>query len=241
MTINDSAPRIVGYCRCSTAEQASDGMSLDAQENRIRAWADAVGAEITEMVTDAAVSGSKRLADRPGGQKIATLLDARNPKVDAVAVLRLDRLGRDAAESLALLKRFRTGKLGLVSVVERIDLATPHGRAMAGVSLVFAELERSLIAQRTADALTELKRQGRAWNHAPLGWEIVNGTLVPVPDEQDTLSLMRSLRSQGTSYARIAAHLTNAGRRTKKGGRWAATTLRSALNAQPAPYAEVCA
>jgi DNA invertase Pin-like site-specific DNA recombinase len=167
MTITTAAPRIVAYCRCSTAEQANDGMSLDTQQNRIQAWADAVGAQIEEVVTDPAVSGSKRLADRPGGAKIAALLDARQPKVDAVAVLRLDRLGRDAAESLTLLKRFRTGKVGLVSVVERLDLATPHGRAMAGVSVVFSELERSLIAQRTSDALAELRRQGRAWNHSP--------------------------------------------------------------------------
>ena len=84
----------------------------------------------------------------------------------AVVVLRLDRLGRNAAESLALLRRFRASPVGLVSVAEHLDLATPHGRAMAGVQAVFNELERDLIAQRTTEALRELRTQGRPWNHA---------------------------------------------------------------------------
>ena len=67
---------MVGYVRCSTAEQASDGMSLDIQESRIRAWADALAAEVVEIVSDGGVSGSKPLAERNGGKRIATLLDA---------------------------------------------------------------------------------------------------------------------------------------------------------------------
>jgi DNA invertase Pin-like site-specific DNA recombinase len=79
-------------------------------------------------------------------------------------VLRLDRLGRDAAEQIALLNRFRAGKVGLVAIAQHIDFATPHGRAMAQMAAVFAELERGLIAERTADALGELRSQRRLWN-----------------------------------------------------------------------------
>src|SRR5580658_1777318 len=116
--------RVLAYLRCSTAEQADSGMSLDAQEARIRAWAAAVDAEVVEVISDAGVSGTKPLADRQGGAKVAELLAARKPAVDAVVVLRLDRLGRNAAETITLLRRFRTSTVGLVSVAEHLDLAT---------------------------------------------------------------------------------------------------------------------
>lgn len=144
-------------------------------------------------------------------------------------MLRLDRLGRNAAETLALLRRFRTSPVGLVSIAEHIDLATPHGRAMAGVQAVFAELERDLIAQRTTETLRELRDQGRAWNHPPFGWSVREGRLVRDDTEQATLARAQELRDQGVSYARIAEMLTREGRGTKRGGRWQAMSVRSVL------------
>ena len=189
-------------------------MSLAAQEARIRAWARR-GAEVVETIADAGVSGSKALADRPGGARVAALLDSRKPEADAIAILRLDRLGRDAAESLALLKRFRTSKVGLVSVADRLDLGTPQGRAMAGMAAVFAELEKALGTQRTTDVVSELRRQGMAWNHTPFGWDVVEvkvdekveKRLVPVESEQDTLRRIRELRKKGLAYNKVASIL----------------------------------
>ncbi len=202
-------------------------MSLDAQESRIRAWADALGHKVVEVVVDEGVSGTKLLSDRPHGRRVATLLDARKPTADAVVVVRMDRLGRDAAEQISLLKRFRAGKVGLVAIAQQIDLATPHGRAMAQIGAVFNELERALIAERTTEALDELRRQGKAWNHDPFGWTTEDGHLVPVPEEQKTLAYVHQLRSDGVSYHKIASRLTAEGHRTKRGGRWQAMSVRS--------------
>lgn len=58
---------------------------------------------------------------------MASLLEARNPDVDAVVVARLDRLGRDASEALSCLRKFASGSVGLVSIADRIDLSTPVG------------------------------------------------------------------------------------------------------------------
>jgi site-specific DNA recombinase len=220
---------VIGYTRVSTQEQATEGMSLDAQASRVRAWAESTGAELLEVVRDEGVSGTKLLAERPGGKRIAELIDARRPGADAVVVVRMDRLGRDAAEQLALLKHFRAGKVGLVAIAQQIDLATPHGRAMAQIGAVFAELERSLIAERTSEALTELRQQGRAWNHAPFGWDAVDGHLVANPVEQASLARIRDLRAAGVSYHKVASILDAEGRPTKRGGLWQAASVRSVL------------
>ena len=213
----------------STQEQATEGMSLDAQESRIRSWAEVLGHEVVDVIADEGVSGTKLLGERPGGARIAALLEERRPSADAVVVVRTDRLGRDAAEQIALLKRFRSGKVGLVAIAQQIDLATPHGRAMAQIGAVFNELERSLIAERTVEALGELRRQGRAWNHAPFGWRVIEGRLVADEGEQETLGRMVALRTDGHGYATVARILTEESRPTKRGGPWQAMSVRSVL------------
>lgn len=105
-----------------------------------------------EVIEDGGVSGTRPLADRPGGARVASLLEARNPHVDAVIILRMDRLARNAADALHWLHTFAKGSVGLVSVDDHLDLASPQGKAMAQMSAVFAELERNLGAMRTADS-----------------------------------------------------------------------------------------
>ena len=114
--------RVLGYVRCSSIEQATEGLSLEAQRSKVASWCELAGATLVEVVEDAGVSGGRRLADRLGGAQVAALLDSRRPSVDAVVIVRLDRLGRDAAETLAYLRRFAAGPVGLVSIADRVDL-----------------------------------------------------------------------------------------------------------------------
>ena len=87
-----SSLRVIGYVRCSSQEQATEGMSLETQASRIRAWCELHDAELAELVEDGGVSGGRALADRPGGSGLASLLKDRNPWIEAIVVVRLDRL-----------------------------------------------------------------------------------------------------------------------------------------------------
>jgi hypothetical protein len=60
------------YTRVSTAGQATDGVSLDAQEAKARSWAEANGYEIGDVWSDAGISG-KRATNRPA---LTAALDA---------------------------------------------------------------------------------------------------------------------------------------------------------------------
>src|SRR5205823_2536245 len=144
-------------------------------------------------------------------------------------VSRLDRLGRDASEALSCLRKFASGSVGLVSIADRIDLSTPQGRAMAQVTFVFAELERSLIAQRTSDALCELRSRGRAYGPTPFGFRRTGDDLVPDRDEQRVLTRMRRLRARGKSYNAIAQSLNRSDTAAKRAGLWYAPSVRSVL------------
>jgi DNA invertase Pin-like site-specific DNA recombinase len=100
---------------------------------------------------------------------------------------------------------------------------------MAQIGAVFNELKRALIAERTIEALAELRSQGRAWNHAPLGWDSLDGVLVSNEGEQQTLARIRSMRRDGLGYLRIARELTHDGVPTKRGGPWQAASVRSVI------------
>lgn len=224
-----SSLRIIGYTRCSSTEQALDGLSLSSQRRRITAWCDATGSHLVDVVEDAGISGARPLSQRPGGAQIAALLEARQPAIDAVAVMRLDRLGRDAAETLLYLRRFARGSVGLVSIVDQVDLSTPQGRAMAQLGAVFAELERALIGQRTSEALHTLRGQGRVYGPTPYGFEPRGGRLVELDEEQEQLRRIHRMRQRGTSFTRIAARLNREGVPAKRGGAWYAMSVRSVL------------
>ena len=116
-----------------------------------------------------------------------------------------------------------------MAIAQQIDLATPHGRAMAQIGAVFNELERALIAERTTEALSELRAQGRPWNHAPFGWNVVDGHLELNSAEQETLDRIVELRDSGLGYLKVAQALNAEGLATKRGGTWQAASVRSVL------------
>jgi len=60
--------KAVGYVRVSTIEQAQEGVSLDAQEARIRAYAEMQHLELVKIVREEGISATIALADRPGGR-----------------------------------------------------------------------------------------------------------------------------------------------------------------------------
>jgi len=88
----------VACVRVSTEEQATEGVSLDAQEAAIRSCCAMRGLELAEVVVDVGVSAGKPLSTREGG---AYLLDlVKRGKVQAVVTYKLDRLFRDANDCL---------------------------------------------------------------------------------------------------------------------------------------------
>jgi DNA invertase Pin-like site-specific DNA recombinase len=218
---------VIGYARVSSQEQATEGLSLDVQRTRIEAWAEATDANLVDVVEDGGVSGTRPLAQRDGGERIARLLDQRKPEADAVVILRLDRLGRDARETLAHLHHFANGKVGLVSITDRLDLSTPQGRAMAGVAAVFGQLERELISLRTAESLARLRQEGKPFGAVPYGWIRFGDRLLPDSDEQRVRKEIIELRASRCSFREIARRLNNEGIPAKRGGSWSPMSVRS--------------
>lgn len=222
----------IGYVRVSTEEQSSEGVSLGAQEERIRAYATLRGLDLVEIVREEGVSGGKPLSVRPGGGRVLAAVASRN--VGAVIVAKLDRAFRNAADCLAVTADW--DKRGVALHVldmggNSLDTASAMGRMFLTMAAGFAELERNLIRERTAAALAHKKSKGERVGTVPLGWRAAKEgkNLVALPKEQAALARVFALAESGLSLCETARRLNAEGVPTKRGGRWHARTVAYAL------------
>lgn len=106
--------------------------------------------------TDEGLTGAN--TNRPMLQ--ALLQDVKDGFVDALVVYQLDRLSRDVRDFANIYATLEENHVMFVSIKENIDTATPIGKAMMYVTMVFAQMERETIANRVIDNLTGLAKKG---------------------------------------------------------------------------------
>jgi len=86
---------------------------------------------------------------------------------DTLIVWKLDRLGRSLRDLIAMLDDLKTRGVKFQSLTEAIDTTTPTGRAMWQMIGVLAELERSLISERTRAGVKAAQRRGVKFGRKP--------------------------------------------------------------------------
>lgn len=86
---------------------------------------------------------------------------------DTLIVWELDRLGRSLRDLIPLLDELRAHGIKFRSLTEHIDTETPAGRAMWQMIGVLAELERSLITERTRAGVTAARQRGVKFGPKP--------------------------------------------------------------------------
>jgi site-specific DNA recombinase len=213
-----STMRAIGYVRVSTDKQADHGVSLEAQEAKIRAMAIVQGAEIVELIVDGGES-AKNL-NRPGMELLLMLVDER--KVQTVIIAKLDRLTRSVKDLAELLERFQKRGVSLVSVAESLDTGSAAGRLVINIMTAVSQWEREAIGERTRDAMRHKKSIGQRVGNIAYGFRLgENGIhLEPHPEEQAVLSTIRELRSRRCTLRGIAAELNARGWRTRRASAW---------------------
>src|SRR5712671_324482 len=140
----------IGYCRVSTDDQNPD-LQLAALKRAgcKRIFTDkASGAHVKRLQL------TKCLASLQAG--------------DVLVVWKLDRLGRSLRDLLALLDDLKARDVAFRSLTESIDTTTPTGRAMWQMVGILAELERSLIQERTKAGRAAAQARGVKMGRKPL-------------------------------------------------------------------------
>jgi len=133
-----------GYIRTSTKDQ-------NAQLQR-----DALAAAgVKKVYADEGVSGT--LAER---DELKKLLD-RLEEGDEVVAWKLDRMGRNTQNVLALIEQITDKGASFRSLTEGITTTGPMGKAMLTIMAAFAQLERDTIVERTRAGLDAARAQGK--------------------------------------------------------------------------------
>jgi DNA invertase Pin-like site-specific DNA recombinase len=193
--------RALGYCRCSTEQQANEGVSLEQQAHRLRLEAERRGWQL-ELVDDTA---SGKTLERPAMEDALVRLGVG--EFGVLVATRLDRVSRTVGDFAELMARAEREGWALVILDPPVDLTTPFGKAMAHVAAAFAQLERELISQRTREGIAAAKRRGAKPGN-------------PTRTSAEAIDAVRACKRRGLSDAKTAAELDSKGLRTANGRRW---------------------
>ena len=216
--------RTVAYIRVSTAKQAEEGFSLDAQRAKLDLYAQLHELDVVDVVVDAGASAKS--LDRAGLRKALGML--RSGKADALLVVKLDRLTRSVRDLGCLVEDyFGTDGAALLSVSEQIDTRTAGGRLVLNVLASVSQWEREAISERTSATMLHMSRSGEfVGGRAPYGTRLTeSGKLETEPAEWSTVTLARSLRLDGLSLRAVAAELARRGKVSRSGQPFAAVQI----------------
>ena len=138
---------IYGYARVSTDDQNHDGQTDELV---------AAGVPVDRIEVEK-VSGGVQAMARP----VLSGLVGRMETGDTLTVTKLDRIGRDAVDTLGLIRDLKAKGVGVRILALGADTSGPAGNLILGVLASVAEWERAVISERTKDGLAAARRRGR--------------------------------------------------------------------------------
>ena len=143
--------RLFGYARVSTSQQ-----SLEVQVKALKAE----GVRGNRIFTDKE-SGSH--VDREGLQ----MLRLKVEEGDIILVKKLDRLGRDTADMIQLIKEFDAMGVSIRFMDDGISTEGTMGKMVVTILSAVAQAERLRILERTNEGRQEAKAKGVKFGRKP--------------------------------------------------------------------------
>jgi DNA invertase Pin-like site-specific DNA recombinase len=182
---------IIGYARVSKDDQAD---SLPAQVSRL------TSAGCSRVITDIETG---RSTDRDGLLELMAMV--RAGQATELLVTRVDRLGRDAAYTDALLAQCEAQGVAVRALDGGvIETATPQGFLMARLQTGLAEMESRMLSMRLRRQFTVYRAEGRHLRRRkPFGYQAgPTHHLQPNPDQwPQALRVIADLRRLGSFSA----------------------------------------
>lgn len=220
--------KAIGYIRVSTEAQAEDDkFGIDVQRSAIIEWAKENGYEIVRWEIDE-MSGAKD--NRPALDRIL-YGDVYNPPIEAVISFKSDRIARDTKLYFYYLYILEKKGVKLISTQEQFDEESEFANIYRSLLLFVAEQERKNIALRTTQGRhVKAMNGGYSGGRVPYGYRLENKKLVINVSEAEIVRVVFAENRKGTSTRAIAKILNDMGYKTRKGGDFIHTGIRSILD-----------
>jgi DNA invertase Pin-like site-specific DNA recombinase len=150
--------KAVGYIRVSTTEQATEGVSLLAQETKIKLYCELNDLDLIDIKEDAGISG-KYIKKRPGIQKALSMIN--QGEAQHLIIFKLDRMCRNLKEACEIADLLLEKSASLHSVSEKIDTGSATGKLFYHILSAMAEWERGIISERTLEGISQKRKLGQ--------------------------------------------------------------------------------
>ena len=215
----------------STEEQAQEGYSIRAQEQKLKDFARIKDWSIYKIYVDEGISG-KNITARPAINEM--IADIQSGLVKNVVVYKIDRLTRSTADLIYLVDLFNQYGCAFNSLSESIDTQTASGRMFLKIIGIFAEFERENIIERVKLGLEKKVKEGFSLcsRTASFGYTREDGEKVQSINEDEAQvvkDVFDMYVNQGKSMLAIAKHMNILKIPTKEGSAWFSTTVRRIL------------
>ncbi len=207
-----------GYRRISTDEERQR-YSLAVQEKRINEYTNSRRKDRYRLHKIYSDQASARTLNRPGLKEL--LEDAEHGIIQAVVVVKMDRLCRNLADQLYLTDRFKEWGIRLEATDEDVDLESVDGVTWTHIRGAINEAESRRNSERTKKAMRERAAQG-GWcgGYTPFGYGHDKTTkgIVLYSEEVSIAQEIFSLYTERKLGAKsIAVELNRRGLRTRSG------------------------
>lgn len=199
------------------ARQSADKIDSISIESQIEFCKYEVRGGKYKVFCDKGFSGKN--TERPQFQDMLGAI--KRGEISRVIVYKLDRISRSILDFSNMLEQFQEYGVEFLSCSEKFDTASPMGRAMLNVCVVFAQLERETIQQRVYDAYTSRSRKGfYMGGRVPYGYKlkphIIDGKRTSCyeinPPEAEVVNLIFSMYAEpNTSLGDVAKKLKEIG------------------------------
>ena len=211
------------YARQSVDKK--DSVSIETQIEACRTKCDK-----NPVIYDADKGFSGKNTDRPDLQRLIN--DIEHDTIKKVVVYKLDRISRNITDFYKLYEIMQAHGCEFVSYEDNFDTTTIIGRAMMGILVVFAQMERENTVVRVRDNYHYRIKDGRwASGKAPFGFSNgkVDGkpTLIPIEEEIDAVKFMYETYASdaNVSLGKIQSKLIAMGVHGHQGKGFARTTI----------------
>jgi site-specific DNA recombinase len=219
------------YVRVSTEEQAREGYSIRAQEEKLRAYSMLKDWNIYSVYADEGISG-KDIEARPAIKQL--IADVTSGKIKNVLVYKIDRLTRSTKNLIELVELFNTHHCAFNSLQESIDTGSATGRMFLKIVGIFAEFERENLAERVRLGIERKAKEGFSLCGCTpsFGYNRENGNRIQEVNEAEAAIVRRIFDlylHENKNFSQISIVLNAENIPTKRGKKWGINAVREVL------------
>ena len=189
---------VVLYVRVSTEEQKEKGLSLPAQEQKLREYCKSKGWNVLKVFSED--HSAWKGFDRPAYEELKEYLESNKKNIHYLLFTQWSRFSRDMTSSLIEFRHLEKLKIVPNAIEQWVDLTVPESLYLLGVYLAAPQVESDRLSKRTKDAMREGIRQGRWLWKAPYGYLNDKNAKMIIPDPK-TKELVRDIFSTYASGA----------------------------------------